>query len=346
MKTKSILFLLVAALLFASCEKIAMHPKPGNNNLSLFDEYSKICIEKFGLSQVKGIDLPALADSIRPLITDELGSEEFFNYLGIITKRMQEGHTNLEAIEEDYFANYWYFLGYPPANNASITLTHYYGEEANPEVQKIAPNDSYFAILYGFLPQDKEIGYIQIISFEMTVSDTELEKMMSYLKDAKGIIIDVRGNLGGYINLGARLASYFTTKEIVFATNYIKNGPGSNDFAGSKMKLTPSGSTQTYSKPVALLHDRVTFSTGSLVAIMLYSLDNVTTIGQIFGGGTGEIIDGFLSNGWRYNLSTSNMVDTQGRPTDNGIDADIPMIINPADTITDAIIERAIMELQ
>ena len=346
MKSKTILFLLATILFFASCEKIAMHPKPGKNNLDIFNEYSKICIEKFGLSQVKGINLTTLADSIRPFITSDLSQEELFNNMGIITTRMKEGHTNLEAIEEEYFANYWYFLGYPPANNAIITSTYYYGEAANPNVQKIAPSDSYFEVLYGFLPQDNEIGYIRITSFEMTISDAELEKMMVYLKDAKGIIIDIRGNFGGYINLGARLASYFTTKEIVFATNYIKNGPGTADFAGSKMKLTPSGSAYTYSKPVALLHDRVTFSTGSLFTIMLYSLDNTTTIGQIFGGGTGEIIDGFLSNGWRYNLSTSNFIDNQGRPTDNGIDADIPMIINPADTATDAIIERAILELQ
>ena len=79
---------------------------------------------------------------------------------------------------------------------------------------------------------------------------------------------------------------------------------------------------------------------------MMYSLDHVTTIGQIFGGGTGEIVDGFLSNGWNYSLSSSNVVDSEGRPTDNGIEADIPMVINPADSTIDVIIERAIFELR
>ena len=62
------------------------------------------------------------------------------------------------------------------------------------------------------------------------------------------------------------------------------------------------------------------------------AMPNVTTIGQIYGGGTGEIVDGFLANGWKWTLSTSNFVDLQGRPTDPGIEADIPMVINPADT--------------
>jgi hypothetical protein len=76
------------------------------------------------------------------------------------------------------------------------------------------------------------------------------------------------------------------------------------------------------------------------------AMPNVTRIGQKYGGGTGEIVDGFLANGWKWTISTSNFVDLQGRATDPGIEADIPMVINPADTATDALIERAIIELQ
>ena len=346
MKFKTILILLITTFFFISCERMIMNPKPGTDNLSIFNEYAKICIEKFGLTEVKEIDLVELSDSIRTSITSDLSKEELFNSMGIITIRMREGHTNLDAVEEGYYSNWWYFLGYPPAIKPLLPKQYYYGEDANPDVQVIAPEDSFYEILYGFLPQDNEIGYIRIQNFEMTVTDSELEEMMNYLKDAKGIIIDVRGNLGGYINLAARLASYFTTEEIIFATNYIKNGPGADDFVASEMKLSPSGSEYTYTKPVAVLHDRVTFSSGSLFAIMMYSLESTTTIGQIFGGGTGEIVDGFLSNGWKYNISTSNLVDNQGNPTDNGIYADIPMITDPADSTYDAIIERAILELQ
>jgi len=346
MSTKYIIASLVTILLFNSCEKIVMHSKPGESNIYVFDEYANIVIDKFGLQEVKDIDLVYIRDSIRPFINDELSNEELFNYLGIMTSRMQEGHTKLEDIKNNYWAGYYYFMGYPPANSFFIPETYYYGESANPDVQVIEQADSFFKIQYGYLTQDSDIGYIRITNFELNISDAELEQMMNYLNNAKGIIIDVRGNVGGYINMAARLASYFTDEEVIFAKNYIKNGPGTNDFAASDMKLTPSGSEYTFTKDVAVLHDRITFSSGSLFCIMMYSLDNVTTIGQIFGGGTGEIVDGFLSNGWRYNISTSNLVDAEGRATDNGIEADIPMIINPADSTMDVIIERAILELQ
>jgi hypothetical protein len=346
MKIKYTIVSLVILLLLNSCEKILMHPKPGENNIQIFDEYAQLSIDKFGLQEVKGIDLGSLADSISPYISDELTEAELFDYMGILTTRMQEGHTDLEDLEGNYYAGYIYYLDYPPAFNFFVTEDYYYGENANPNVQEIAPSDAFYKIQYGFLPQDNEIGYIRITNFELNISDAELEQMMSYLNNAKGIIIDVRGNLGGYINLAARLAAYFTDKEVLFAKNYVKNGPGANDFAVSEMKLTPANSQFRYTNDVVVLYDRITFSSGSLFSIMMYSLDNVTTIGQIFGGGTGEVVDGFLSNGWRYNISTSNLVDSEGRATDNGIEADIPMIINPADSTIDVIIERAILELQ
>lgn len=346
MRARYIFLSIITMLFLNSCEKIFMHPESGNKNIDVFNEYSNICIEKFGLQSVKGIDLVQLRDSIQPFINNDLSDEDLFNYLGIVTVRMQEGHTNLEDIKNGYQASYPFYLGYESAINYTIIEEYYYGENANPNVQVIEPPGSFNSIQYGFLTQDNAIGYIRIESFDIDASDEELEKMMMYLKDAKGIIIDLRGNLGGFVNLAARIASYFTTNEILFAKNYIKNGPEANNFAISDMKLTPSGSIYTFTKKVAILHDRITFSSGSLFSIMLYSLHNVTTLGVKFGGGTGEIIDGFLSNGWKYNLSTSNLVDTEGRPTDNGIEADIPMVINPADTVIDVIIEKAIVELK
>lgn len=346
MKHLTLVFLILSLFVASSCEKIIMNPDAETDNLSLYNEYAKICIEKFGMEDLKGIDLIALADSIKPFITNDLSDKELFQYMSVITLRMQEGHTSLRTTDYKLNTIYLYFLGYPQAQNLLLVQKYYYEKVANPDVQRIHDDNSYFEILYGFLPQDKEIGYIEIINFNLNVSDEELEKMMMYLKDAKGIIIDVRDNLGGYAELAYRLASYFTDREVFIGTNYIKNGPGKSDFAASTLTLKPSGSAYTYTKPVVILHDRVTYSSGSLFCIMMDALDQTTSVGQIFGGGTGEIMDGFLSNGWQYIISTSNLIDSQGRPTDNGLEADIPMVINPADTNTDAIIERAVLELQ
>ncbi len=346
MKTLIKIYLVLFSLSFLSCEKIVMHPKPGTDNLSIFNEYAKICIEKFALEEVKGVNLIELADSIRPYVTDNLSEKELFDLMGIFVDRMQEGHTNLGTIDFDLKKSYYWFLGYPSAFNFLIANDYYYGVNANPNVQIIAPVDDLFELWYGFLPQDPEIGYIRLVSFDMNISDEQLETMMAYLKDAKGIIIDVRDNIGGYMELVGRLSRYFTENEVKVGTNYIKNGPGANDFAPTVMRIQPSGSANTFTKPVVVLHNRITFSSGSLFCLTMTAFPNVTTIGQVYGGGTGEIVDGFLANGWHWVISTSNFVDMQGVPTDPGIEADIPMIIDPQDTDKDALIERAIVELQ
>jgi hypothetical protein len=347
-KIKIIFVVAMLTALLVSCEKIAMHPQPGMDNLSIFDEYAGIVTTKFALSEVKNVDLQALADSIRPSITPELSDQELYDYLHVIAMRMREGHTYVEGIGVEMPPVYgfpWY-EGYPVSNNVGLTGKYYYGKEANPDVRTISSEDSFFEISYGYLPQDQEIGYIYIPSFNISVTDNQLEQMMEYLEGAKGIIIEIRGNFGGFVELGARIVSYFTDKEFVFASNHIKNGPGPDDYATTEMKITSSGSPYTFTKPVMLIHDRVSFSTGSIFPVMMDPLEHVTTLGQITGGGTGEIIDGYLSNGWKYQLSTSNLVDARGRPTDNGIEPDIPVVWNPEDTATDAIIERAILEIQ
>ena len=340
---------ILAAALFNSCEKIAMHPRPGMDNLSIFEEYVGIVTTKYALSEVKGVDLVALSDSIRPFITPELSEQELYDYMLTIAMRMKEGHTSLtgKGLQNvPVFGGYPWYEGYPISNNSVLTEQYYYGEEANPDVQVLTTEDSFFDIKYGYLPQDPEIGYMVIISFSISPSNQEIEKMMEYLKDARGIIIELRGNFGGYIEFGARLVSFFADQEYVFATNYIKNGPGPYDYVASEMKITPSGSPFTFTRPVMILHDRISFSTGSIFPVMMSPLEHVTTLGQISGGGTGEIIEGYLSNGWIYELSTSNLVDNQGRPTDNGMEPDIPVVYNPEDSVQDVIIERAIQEIQ
>lgn len=339
-------FALFSVLTLSSCEMLIMEPEPKVDNLSIFNEYSKLCVEKYGLSDVKNVDLKALSDSIRPQITQSLTQAELFDKMKIITQRMQEGHSYLESIDGNLTCGYTWYLGYPAASNRAVDLMHYYGIDANPDVQKIAPPTSFYEVLYGYLPQNKDIGYISILSFDLDISNAELEKMMQYLKDAKGLIIDVRDNLGGYRDLMARMAGYFTSNEVVIGTNYIKNGPGKDHYAKSEMKIKPSGSIYTFTKPVVVLQNRLTFSSASLFCIAMSAFNNVTTMGQISGGGTGEIMDGFLANGWHWTISTSNLVDLQGNPSDSGLEPKVLQLINPTDTDKDAVIEQALLKLQ
>lgn len=61
---------------------------------------------------------------------------------------------------------------------------------------------------------DNEIGYIQLTSFDDKVSDA-LKESIKQLKaqGMKGMILDLRGNPGGYLNEAVSVASQFTKKD-------------------------------------------------------------------------------------------------------------------------------------
>lgn len=329
-----------------SCERLVMKPNAETTNRAIFEEYSKICIEKYGLAEVHNADLKALTDSLSPFINEELSDGELFDLLSLYVDRMKEGHTSLFSPDKSLSkAYYGWAEGYNPGYNFIVLSDYYYGVEANPDVVEISSEESFYTIQYGFLPQDSTIGYIRIPTFTMSGIDAEIAEMMNYLNDADGLIVDVRGNLGGYVELAAKIAGHFTSQSVSTGTNYIKNGPGEQDFAANEMILHPTGGAEVYTNPVIVIHDRASFSSGALFPIMMKSLNHVTTLGIPFGGGTGEIVDGFLSNGWVYTISTSNYVNLDNQPTDLGIAPDIPMEINQNDSTVDAMIERAILEL-
>jgi hypothetical protein len=328
-------------LLLAGCESIVMNPRPETGNVALFNEYAKICIEKFALQEAKNINLIELADSIRPMITNDVTQEQLFDYMSILTLRMQEGHTTLTAPELGLQTTYPYFEDFPFANGTAGIL-FYYSPEVNPTARQFENN---FFLTYGLLPGHENLGFIRITGFDFDITKEQIEVMMAYLADTDGLIIDVRTNFGGLVFEAASIASYFTEESVEFGTNLVKNGPGPNDFAASSMVLEPSGSPLTYTKPVMVLQDRISFSSASLFCAMLDPLEHVQTVGQIYGGGTGEIIYGYLSNGWEWVLSTSNLLNHEGIPTDNGIPVDIPQLYDETDSLSDAVIERAINEL-
>lgn len=345
MKASTLFTFAFMVLIFTSCERAFMEPAPSTEPLDVFDEYANICIEKYGLASVYDVDLVKLADTLRTYVHNDMTDAELFAVMSVFIDSMQEGHTAIHNKDFSLAKNYAYYERYPLNTDYSVMLSKYYGPDANPNVQLLG-EEGLIPIYYGYLPQDSTIGYISIQSFNYDISDAQLEQMMRYLSDAEGIIIDARSNLGGYVELCARFVGHFTNDPVFIATNYIKNGPGPDDFSANRMTLQPSGSPYTFTKPVMLLRDTYTFSSGSILSVMMDALPNATSIGMPYGGGTGEIMDGVLSNGWIWTLSTSNFVDSEGRPTDPGLDPDIFLLNDRQDTTQDDIIERAILELQ
>ncbi len=341
------LLLVMCVAASGGCEGLIMRPSPGTSNLEIFDEYARVVTGKFALEDVKGIDLDDVIADARRDVTSRSSPEELFLAMNRITVAMQEPHTIILASDvllTESVAYDW-TVDFPPGFDRVLADELFYGPEADPDARTVDVEDSFFTFQYGRLPAEETLGYMRISAFGPPPSAEQLDEMFGFLADTDGLVVDLRSNIGGSVASMATVASYFTTEPLDFGTNRAKVGPGRDDFVDSSMVLEPADTPFAYTKPTVVLQDRVAFSSGALMPLILDGLDHVTTMGQVSGGGTGEIIEGYLANGWRWVLSSSNLLDEDGQPTDNGVEPQIPVAFDETATAEDSVMEAAIGEL-
>jgi len=356
MKFKGIIAITVIVIIgFSSCEKIFMKPKADSSQTAVFEEYVKLVKEKYGMLAFKELDIIHLSDSLRPFVNNEMTDDSLFATLAIITRQLKDGHSVLFETDKngDYIRGAGYDLeaGYPISFHQGILNSVYLGSDVAPEIKLIEEEDAEsVSMYYGFLPQDSEIAYIRIPSFDTDISKEQLEMVFKLLNPAKGMIVDMRNNGGGSPILATQIAAYFTNKEISIGYENFKIGPGANDFSKSYAVLKPANTDYLFLKPVMVLTDRGVYSATTTFCYSVNPLNNVTFVGQRTGGGSGSVADGYLANGWTWNMSISEFVgiadDGSEQHLDNGFEPDIHVLLDTLDITQDEIMERAIFELQ
>jgi hypothetical protein len=329
-----------------------MQPQAATDNLGLFDEYSTLVREKYAMLEYKGVDIDFLSDSLRVTITATTTNEALFLKMATITYRLRDAHAALIGeISGGPFdgqrvgASFDIYEGYPPAFDSTILFSHYI-QPADMTVLAGEDEKGEDRLIYGLLSQDETLGYIYLPSFNVKISEQELETLFSSMQATKGLVFDVRGNNGGDPALATTIASYFMDQTTYTGFERFKIGPGPDDFADSPSFVAPADSEYRYLKPVAVLTDRGVYSATTTLAYSLSPLDQVVFIGQRSGGGSGSVADGYLANGWYWSLSVSEFFDSEGRHLDDGVEPDIAVSLNLNDQTKDEILERAILELQ
>ncbi len=332
---KKIILILPILFLLSSCEKAFMEPNPATDNLAIYDEYWKLVSEKFAMfdDPGKAIDKEKLHSTTRAMVSDHISSSELFDVLGIIAVTLKDAHSFIEN-DLDY-KTYNNEEGIPLNLDQSVIDMVYLTGQVQTQGD---------GLRYTLL-KNNTIGYIQYRDFDNEVTDAMMNTILDYFKGTKGIILDVRGNGGGDPFVAALMASHFTNKKVYIGYETFKTGPNPTDFHKSLITIKPAGGKK-YLKPLMVLTNIQCFSATTTLISYLNPLDNVTFIGAKTGGGSGSTSDGFLANGWHWQLSTSEFIDWEGRRLDNGFEPDISVSLDLNNGTEDEIIERAILELQ
>lgn len=189
---------------------------------------------------------------------------------------------------------------------------------------------------------DGDIGYLRIVGFPHPSVATDVERALAEFDDraVRGVMLDLRANGGGRLDVGMRVASKF-----------IQDGPIFEQISreGRARSVGTVGGYWEHNVPVVVLTDGGTASMGEILASALRENDAAT----LFGAKTAGVVSAAqvfpLVDGAGLQVTILEIRSGQGvKMNEVGVTPDVTVEFSPADADagTDPQLDRAIYWLQ
>ena len=322
----SALFLLVASL--GSCS-LALGPEMGSDKGSVFDYFWDTFDLQYSLFEQKGIDWNASKAVYRDQALHAASDGDLFDVLASMIEPLDDGHVWLSGAGGYYFCDTWEHPGIPaPGYQFYLFRAEHYMEYLSTTGSGL--------VSYGKM-RDRNIGYIHISSMSsglggLATLETwveDVDRVIDSYMDTDALIIDVRGNTGGYSANAEHIASRFVGEKSLYLKTRVRIGAAHDDFGQvTSHYIEPYGTR--YAKPVYLVTDAETVSAGEWFTLMMRKGDNVTHIGWRTLGATGMVSFHELPNGWEFSTTIGHTTDENGICyEEKGI---VPEIVTPYDS--------------
>lgn len=168
---------------------------------------------------------------------------------------------------------------------------------------------------------DKSIGYILISSLLDYDSPKYMREALQKLRDARGIILDLRNDPGGLLANALELSSLFLDEGVVVLTS---------DRNGNQTAAHAENNSMN-KQPLVILVDEGTASAAEIIAAALRDHGRAVIVGQkTFGKGLVQSISR-LADGGGINLTVARYLSPAGHEIQNGILPDHQVAISAAD---------------
>lgn len=270
MKKLKFIFYLILGILIFSCESIFVKPADSNQNIEDFEAAWNRVNNVYPFLEFKKINWDSIYTVYRPRVEAARG-DEFFFVLHDLLAELKDGHVyyHTEGGGEVYpFYPQRHFKdrhAYSP-----FVVRTYFDKELQVTESRSAE--------YEILPDN--IGYVFLSDFHENYLLNEFPNILEYLKNTKGLIIDIRQKRGGSSQNVEAVVTCFMTKSLEWPNLY---------YLGELIDISPfqPKGPFTYTNPVVVLINGSTYSAGELTTEILKQLPNVTAIGDTTGGGSG-----------------------------------------------------------
>lgn len=145
-----------------------------------------------------------------------------------------------------------------------------------------------------------QCGRIGYADEDMACIDQVMPRVMQELGHLPGLVIDLRGNGGGYDGVALRLASYLTDRRRVAFSKAPRMG---RDFSGRQTVTLRPAEGPVYAGRLFLLTSELTASAAEIFVLSLLQHPRLTLIGEPTQGILSDTLERQLPNGWTITLS-------------------------------------------
>ncbi len=324
--------MIVILLLFltCSCEKLFIEPDASVDPESIFEEIWEFADTHYSFFEYKDVDWDEVYGRYRPKVHSRMGAVGLFDVCADMLYELKDGHVNLVS-SFDRSRNWRWYLNSPENFYYSIIERNYYKGRQ----RYIGP--------FEFFDMGN-IVYIYYSSFGNPIGEGHMDIVINNLRGKRGVIFDVRNNGGGNPDNARRIAGRFTDHKRFAGYNWVKYGPGHEDFRVEEVHIEPYDGDRFTGK-VVVLTNRKSYSATTYFTQYMRVLDDVTLVGDTTGGGGGMPAFRDLPNGWLLRVSSSRFYSPDGFNIESGIPPDIQIDIDEEEAFElgiDPIIEKAV----
>lgn len=278
-----------------------------NDYYGNFDALWTILDEHYCFFEQKDIDWAAIRDRYRSEIKPDMELKAFFGLCADMLAELRDGHTNLSSwFDVSYYREWW--TAYPQNFNWRLIQEHYLNFDYSTSG----------GMSYKLLTESN-VAYVRYASFSYGINHSFVNDMMLSVKEADGMILDIRDNGGGDMTAVDDLVSHFIDERILAGYIQHKTGPGHNDFSEPYAYYCDPVIGVRWLKPVIILTNRSTFSAANNFVQVMKPLRHVVVIGDTTGGGSGMPFSSEIPIGWSVRFSASPVYDADMQLTEYGI---------------------------
>jgi hypothetical protein len=279
---KKLISIVIGTIFLFSCEKLFIQPNEDETerNIKDFNEIKKIISTDFPYLDSMKINWDSICIVYEPLVEKAKGDEIDKVFVEMLSN-LKDGHTQFISKGASYAT----------FTNPHIVKDFY---AYSPEVVRRYFNKNLHVVgKIEYEISDQNLGYLYLTDFMIGGWMTDFDDALNYFKNTKGLIFDLRNNMGGNVGMILELVRRFTDKEMIYSI-YSKNAkPVENHIKPSSI---------SYIKPIAILINGCSASAAEDTPAFLEQLSNVTLIGDSTTG-----VDG---NTYDYNLPSGKVLST------------------------------------